>query len=78
MATICTTTIFAHTNINKLRPWAASQDTPPEHPLLFTMHADAPELDSDFAAAYPCPAQNEGRPPFGAAFLRSQSLFRSS
>lgn len=36
MATICTTAVFTSTNISKLRLWAATQQNPPQHPLLFT------------------------------------------
>jgi hypothetical protein len=51
MATICTATIFAHANINKLRLWAATLPTPPEHPLLFSTEFEAPDLASDAEAA---------------------------
>lgn len=51
MATLCTAAIFANANINKLRLWAQKEETPPDHPLLFTLAAEEEdEYELDYAA----------------------------
>ena len=51
MATLVTASIFANANIRKLRKWAQGEQTPPDHPLLFTLAADEDEVtETPFAA----------------------------
>ena len=40
IATLCTSISIASTNISKMRKWASNEDTPPQHPLLFSTEID--------------------------------------